>query len=476
MGGIALNIGRPNPKQALFFASRAKYTAYGGARAGGKSWAMRNKFVLLALRYQGLQLLLLRRTLPELNENHIVPLRRMLGGIAKYKMQEKVFIFPNGSRIKLGYCKNEADVLQYQGQAYDVVGLEEATMFTEFQFNCLKESNRSSGMCSESFPPRMYLTCNPGGVGHHWVKRLFIDRNFNGAEKPEDYVFIPARVYDNSAFMEADPDYVHQLETLPDKRRRAMLYGDWDAIEGAFFEEFANNPEGYTTRKLTHVISPFEIPAAWKIYRSYDHGYSKPFSMGYWTVDPDGCIYRIAEFYGCTGNANEGVKWEPDRIFAEARAFERRHPLLADRQISTGVADPSIWDASRGRSVAEAASAQKIYFTPGDNERIAGWMEMRNRFAFDGNGRAMMYIFDTCKNAIRVIPQMIYDDHRVDDLDTDLEDHILDEMRYFCMSRPIKARLPAAPDKTPDPLGLKDERKMRWDDGLVIGTPYQKRQ
>ena len=132
MGRIELNIPSPNPKQQQFFEARARYNAYGGARAGGKSWAMRVKFVLLGLRYSGIQILLLRRTLPELTENHVNPLLRLLKGIATYNKQEKVFTFPNGARLKLGYCANEQDVLQYQGQAYDVIGMEEATMFTEF--------------------------------------------------------------------------------------------------------------------------------------------------------------------------------------------------------------------------------------------------------------------------------------------------------------------------------------------------------
>ena len=183
-----LVIDPPNEKQKLFFAAKARYIAYGGARAGGKSWAMRIKFSLLCLHYDGIQILLLRRTLPELRENHVLPLRTLLKGIAVYNEQKKVFVFPNGARLVLGYCAHETDVLQYQGQAYDVIGMEEATMFTEFQFNCLRESNRSSGLMKEPFAPRMYLTMNPGGVGHHWVKRLFVDRRIG----PEGRDRLPA--------------------------------------------------------------------------------------------------------------------------------------------------------------------------------------------------------------------------------------------------------------------------------------------
>ena len=445
MGGVTLRLPTPNPKQQKFFLARARYIAYGGARAGGKSWAMRVKFVQLCLRYAGIQILLLRRTLPELTENHVNPLLRLLKGIAKYNKQEKVFSFPNGARLKLGYCANEQDVLQYQGQAYDVIGMEEATMFTEFQYNCLRESNRSSGMMQDRFAPRMYLTMNPGGVGHHWVKRLFIDRAYKGKERPEDYVFIPAQVYDNVAFMEADPDYVAQLESLPEKRRKMMLLGDWTSVEGAFFEEFTNNPDHYEDRVWTHVIAPFEPPKGWKIYRSFDFGYHRPFSVGWWAVDFDGVAYRIHEWYGCTETDNEGLRIPPHEIFAKVAEVEREHPWLKGKNI-IGVADPSIWDASRGESVAEAAAKHKIYFTPGDNKRIPGWMQMHYRFAFDEHGYPMMYCFSNCKAFIRTIPALQYDAHKVEDLDTDGEDHVADEVRYFCMSRPIKPRVAAKPD------------------------------
>lgn len=445
MGEINLNIPPPNPKQEKFFESEARYTAYGGSRAGGKSWAMRIKFVLLCLYYAGIQVLLLRRTLPELTENHVNPLLILLDGIAKYNKQEKVFVFPNGSRLKLGYCANEQDVLQYQGQAYDVIGMEEATMFTEFQFNCLRESNRSSGMVKKPFSPRMYLTMNPGGVGHHWVKRLFIDRAYTAKERPEDYVFIPARVYDNKAFMELDPDYVTQLESLPEKRRKMMLLGDWSSVEGAFFEEFVNDPEHYEDRQWTHVIKPFEIPSNWTVYRSFDFGYAKPFSVGYYAIDTDGTAYRFLEWYGCTGTANEGLKIPPDKIFEQVNKIEREHPWLKGRKI-IGVADPSIWDASRGESVSESAAKHGIFFSPGDNKRVAGWMQCHYRLAFDDNGYPRFYVFENCKDFIRTIPALQYDKHKVEDLDTDGEDHIADEFRYFAMARPISPRVNTPPD------------------------------
>ena len=225
----------PYPAQCAFFEAREMRIAYGGARGGGKSYAMRKKLCMLALHYPGIQILLLRRTLPELRENHINPLRRELKGLAVFREMTKEFLFTNSSRIKLGYFASDSDALQYQGQAYEVIGMEEATQFTEEQYLALTECNRLSGNMKDDFVPRMYFTCNPGGVGHAWVKRLFIDRNYRTGEIPENYRFIPAKVYDNEYILKKNPDYVRALEALPPIRRRAMLYGDWDVFEGQFF-------------------------------------------------------------------------------------------------------------------------------------------------------------------------------------------------------------------------------------------------
>jgi phage terminase large subunit len=445
-------LGIPQPKQQQFFNARARYIAYGGARAGGKSWAMRTKFVALCMRYAGIQILLLRRTLPELNENHVTPLLKILKGVAKYNKQEKVFAFPNGARLKLGYCANEQDVLQYQGQAYDVTGLEEATMFTEFQYDCIRESTRSSGLMKEVFPPRMYLTMNPGGVGHAWVKRLFVDREYKEKERPEDYVFIQARVYDNKAFMERDPDYVAQLESLPEKRRRAMLLGEWDSFEGAFFEEYRSSPdpllcseygitveEALPQHRFTHVIEPFDIPPNWRIYRSFDWGFGKPFSVGYQALSNDNTAFRIAEIYGWNGEPNQGCHKTNAEICEEMVRFEREHPYLRGKRIQ-GVADPSCWTRHGAPSFAEEADKHGLWLEPGNNERIAGWQQIRERMRFDENGKAKLYFFNTCKAITRCIPLMMYDKHYTEDLDSSLEDHCLDELRYFCMMRPIPPR------------------------------------
>ncbi|MFQ7727750.1 MAG: phage terminase large subunit, partial [Ruthenibacterium lactatiformans] len=257
-GLMQWDIGKPNPRQIEFFKARARFIAYGGARGGGKSWAVRKKAAGLALSYPGAGILIVRRTFPELRENHILPMTADLAGVARYRTRTDPS-FPGGSRIVFGYCSSESDVLQYQGQEYDVIFMDEATQFTEFQFTTLTACLRGAN----DFPKRFYLTCNPGGVGHAWVKRLFIDRRYKKTEHPEDYVFIAANVYDNHALMAHDPDYVRMLENLPEEQCRAWLLGQWDIFEGQYFAEFDRN---------VHVCRPYGIPAHWRRYVTLDYG------------------------------------------------------------------------------------------------------------------------------------------------------------------------------------------------------------
>ena len=428
-----LDLGRAQPKQTLFLKDKHRHIAYGGARGGGKSWAVRTKSKLLAFRYPGIKILIVRKTYKELQNNHIEQLTAELAGFAKYNRSDKMFRFPNGSTISFGYCANEGDLGQYQGAEYDVVFIDEAGQLQESWIRKINLCVRGTN----GFPKRTYYTLNPGGPGHAYFKRVFVDRNFNPDEDPNDYFFIQAKVEDNKALMDTQPDYLRELENLPPTLRAAWKDGRWDVYEGQFFEDFRDDPEHYQDRRWTHVIEPFEIPDGWTICRSYDFGYGKPFSCAWWAVDYDGTIYRIMELYGCTRTPNEGVKWTPDKQFEEIHKTEMQHPWLKGKTI-IGVADPAIWDASRGESVADTAARYGVFFARGDNERIAGWMQCHYRLQFDEDGYPRMYVFNTCRAFIRTIPLLIYDEHKVEDLDTTMEDHVADEWRYFCMSRPIK--------------------------------------
>lgn len=443
----------PSPKQEVFMSDEHRHVAFGGARGGGKSFGIRLKATILCLIYNGIKVMIVRKTYGELKANHIKPLKALLrcgteNQIARYNDSNKEMIFPNGSEILFRYCDTENDVDRYQGTEVDVLFLDEATLLSEDQMKkicaCVRGVNE--------FPKRTYYTCNPGGKGHGYIKRLFIDRIYESGEHPEDYSFIQSLVTDNKALMESNPEYIKELEALPPKLRQAWLEGRWDVFEGAFFEEFRATPEpqkchdaGITEEEAlaehrwTHVIKPFKIPNDWKVYRSYDWGYGKPFSCGWWAVDYEGCAYRILELYGCTGTANEGVKWSNKEQFDKIAEIEREHPYLKGKRIQ-GVADPSIWDGSKGVSAAEEAEKHQLWFDKGINDRIAGWMQVHERMRFDENGKAMIYFFDTCKDSIRTIPLMMYDEHKPEDLDSDLEDHAVDEIRYFCMMRPIAPR------------------------------------
>ena len=454
-----------------------KHIAFGGARGGGKSWAVRCKAILLCLKHPGIKVMIIRKTYPELQENHIIPICQTLRcdhidekeRVASYNDSKKHITFPNGSRILFRYCDDEKDAERFQGTEVDVLFIDEATQQSEDKMKKLTACVRGVN----NFPKRIYYTCNPGGEGHAWVKRLFIDRQYRDWENGDDYQFIQSLVTDNEALMKADPDYIKQLESLPPALRDAWLYGNWNIFTGQFFEEFRTAPDvklceeagitGEEAKKqgrFTHVIEPFDLNSGekrgWTIMRSYDFGYNKPFSLGYWAMDYDGVLYRFLEVYGCTGNPDEGVKWSPDQQFDYIKRLEMEHPWLKGRKITDSVADPAIWDSSRGESIAETAARYGIYFSPGDNKRIPGWMQVHYRLQFDQNGYARMYVFDNCKAFIRTMPLMLYSKTMPEDLDTTLEDHCPDEVRYMCMSRPVKPVRKVEEERfTFNPLGIK---------------------
>lgn len=429
MGQVELQIDKPYPKQIEFFKAANKYIAYGGARGGGKSWSARIKVVLLALNYPGIQILLLRRTLKDLRDNHVIPLQKLLktetkDKIATYKSQEKEFLFPNGSRVVLGYCANEGDVLQYQGQAYDVIFMEEATQFTEFQFQALTESNRSSGLCKISFSPRMYFTCNPGGVGHMWFKRLFIDREYRQSERPEDYIFIQSLVYENEYLMKNDPNYVRTLENLPDDRKKAMLYGDWDIFEGQYFNEFS--------RKIHVIEQPFIIPKHWKKYISMDYGLDM-LAVLWIARDTEGNAYAYKELHESNLIVSEACK-----KIKEINNNEEYECIYAPRDL---------WNRRQetGKSVADIFYENGILLTKTSVDRVDGWLatkewlkviEKRDIETGELIKTSKLKIFRNCFNLIKNLPQVQIDEKNPNDVATEPHEptHICDALRYFCVN------------------------------------------
>ena len=448
----------PQPRQLDFMKRPEDEALYGGAAGGGKSDAL----VIEATRQVHIphyKALILRKTYPQLTELIEKSLRYYSVAFpkARYNGSEHTWYFPSGAKIVFGSMQHSKDKLNYQGKAYDFIAFDELTHFTYEEYIYLSSRNRANGAGTRVY---MRATANPGGIGHGWVKERFItaaepmttiwetvkvEHDGEIDVRHRSRIFVPSSVFDNKILLQNDPDYLTRLASMPEAERKALLYGDWDSYSGQYFAEWRDKPEHYDDRQWTHVINPFRIPDHWKIYRSFDWGYNKPFSCGWWAIDNDGVAYRILELYGCTQTPNEGLKWTAKQVFEEIHRIESEHEWLKGKRIN-GVADPAIFSADGGESIAESAQKCRVYFTPGDHQRIPGWMQMHYRLAFDENGYPMMYIFKNCKAFIRTVPTLIYDDHKVEDLDTEGEDHIADETRYFCMSRPIKPREAAKPD------------------------------
>ena len=245
------------------------------------------------------------------------------------------------------------------------------------------------------------------------------------------------------------PDYVKEelqeanveLEQKPKALREALLLGKWDAFDGQAFPEFVDDPAHYEDGLYTHVIKPFKIPWHWTRVVSFDHGYTRPFSFGVWAVDEEGRVYRYKELYGCVpGEANVGVTCPPGEIARQLA--DLMEPEFEEGIHVSGIADPAIWDRSRGLSVEE--QIRKVFngviFMKGDNTRLPGKMQLHERLKFDEEGRPMLYVFENCRDFRRTIPALVYDARRPEDIDTAGEDHIYDETRYFLMSRPIAPR------------------------------------
>lgn len=420
-----LKLGRPSEKQKLFLLDKHRYVVFGGARGGGKSWAIRTKAIGLAYRYPGIKITIVRRSYPELRENHILPLCEILHvrdadpkkRLARYNDSKKDITFPNGSRIIFKYCSNDADAETFQGLETDILFVDEATHQPEDRMKKINAIVRGVN----DFPKRTYYTCNPGGVGHAWVRRI-VERKFNDNENPDDYNFIQSLVTDNKILMETDPNYLKSLEALSPKLREAWLFGRWDIFEGQVFEEYRDDPEHYQDRRWTHVIQPFEIPDDWRIMMGYDWGFSKPFSCGWYAIDHHDIAYRIEEFYGCTQTPNEGVKYSPEKIAQCIKEIEATNINLRGKTI-TRIADPAIFDEQRGESIAQMMEREGVYFEPGDHTRIAGKMQCHYRLAFNEKGIPKFYVFTNCKHFRRTIPLLLYDEKKVEDIDTDMEDH-----------------------------------------------------
>lgn len=401
--------GKPNPKQAEFFASRAKFTAYGGARGGGKSWALRRKLVAICLRYPGAVCLLVRRSYAELKSNHLSAFLSEYGSFLTYRESEKCLCLPNGSRIQLGFCACDRDVLRYQGQEYDVIAIDEATQLSEYRFQALKACLRGVNPC----PKRMYLTCNPGGIGHAWVKRLFVDREFREGEDPKDYRLIRALVSDNVFLLERDPEYKKQLEGLPPRLREAWLHGKWDVFEGQFFPEF--NPD-------RHVCDREALPRIPQYFLAFDYGFDMLAALLVGVLGED--IYIVREL--CVPGLTLG------------EAAKRMVKEFSPWRILYAVASPDLWNRRQdsGRSGMEIMQAVTGMppMVAADDRRIPGWRVVRE---FLGGESPRLHICRVCDELIHSMSALLCDRTRMEDASSEPHaiTHAPEALRYALMSR-----------------------------------------
>lgn len=437
-------------KRQKEFMQRSEYEAlYGGAAGGGKSEAL----VCEALRQVHLpfyRAIIFRKTFPQLEEL-ISKSRRYYKAAypeAKYSETKHKWVFPSGAEIFFGSMPHKTSYINYQGLSYEFIGFDELTHFEKNEYDYLISRNRANGPGA-----RVYIraTANPGGIGHGWVKERFVTAA--PANTPLTYkarvispdggeieiertrIFIPSSVFDNRILMENDPAYLGNLAMLPEAQKQALLYGDWDSFSGQVFSEWKNKPEAYETGIGTHVIAPFNIPNHWRRYRAYDFGYSKPYAVLWFAVDEDGRAYLYRELYGADGD-NVGVREEPAVQAKKVRMIEEE--CERGKNIY-GVADPAIWDESRGKDnrIVSVFENHGIYFEKGDNRRLSGKMQVHRRLSFDDEGKPGLYVFNTCKNTIRTLPSLVYDLKNVEDVDSSGEDHIYDALRYFLMTVPI---------------------------------------
>ncbi len=444
----------PQPRQKAF-QSRWEFEAFfGGAAGGGKSDAL----LAEALRqidkeqYKGIIFRRSFRDLEELIDRSEYLYKRTIPK-ARFNHTSHVWSFPSGAKVYFGNISHDFKT-NYQGKRYDFVGFDELTHFTYDEYIYLFSRVRPSAPGMMNY---IRATGNPGGIGHGWVKNRFItaappettiwqkleiptpEGDVISVKRPR--IFIPSSVFDNKILLSNNPDYVQNLAMLPKAEREALLYGDWNSFSGQVFTEWRDDPAHYDDHRFTHVINPFLVPASWTIICGLDWGFSKPFSVGWYAVDHNGTIYRIREYYGCTGTPNEGLQLDPNKVAQKIKEIESTDPNLKGKTISR-VADPAIFQHSTGPSVSEMMEEHPFYllWEPGDNARIAGKMQYHYRLAFDENGKSKFYVFNTNKNFIRTFPNLVYSDTDVEDINTDMEDHAYDEGRYVMMSRPIPPR------------------------------------
>lgn len=431
-------------KQGLALQTEANEVLFGGAAGGGKSYLMRIAAIIWAMKIPGLQVYLFRRLLPDLQKNHIEGPKGFRSLLAQFvdggqcQIVEDEIRFWNGSKIYLCHVKDEKDRFKYQGAEIHVLLIDEITHFTEVIYRFLRSRVRAVGLNVSAEDkgkfPRILVSGNPGGIGHQWVKATWVDPSppmTAWRTKVEDggmlRMFIQSKLVDNPSMTEEDPLYAARLSGLGSiELVRSMLDGDWNVVAGAYFPNFGDK----------HIVRPFAVPEHWTRFRSMDWGSTKPFAVQWHCVSdgsmadyPKGAVITYREWYGST-SPDVGL-----RMNVEDVAYGVKEREWGER-IVYGVADPSIFKTEGGPSIAETFGRRGVYWRRADNSRTAGWSQIRSRLKGENN-RPLWFVFDTCRDLIRTLPVMQHDANKPEDMDTDLEDHAVDALRYGLMSRPV---------------------------------------
>ena len=446
---------QPGPQTALLTCPLPE-VFYGGARGGGKTDGVLGEFCSHAAEYgQHAIGLMVRRQRTELVET-IERSKVIYGPLgATFNDQKSMWTFPNGARLRFAYLERDKDANAYQGHSYTRVYIEEAGNFPlPTPILKLMGTLRSGA----GVPCRMILTGNPGGPGHQWVKARYIDPAPMGYQPIEEMfvnpwtgervtrarIFIPSLVTDNR-FLGAD--YIATLQQVGnDNIVKAWLKGDWNIIDGAFFDRWSDR----------NIVRPFEVPQEWLRFRAADWGFSAPFSMGWYAVAgddaedfglPKGCLVRYRELYTVKpGMPNIGLRLTTEEL------AERIKTMSRGEKYAYSVIDPAAFAESGGPSIAERFARAGVEFRRADNRRLGsrgamgGWDQLRARIIGEDD-RPMLVTFSTCTELIRTLPILQHDPDRPEDLDTQQEDHAVDEARYAVMSRPWVPKTKPKPEE-----------------------------
>jgi phage terminase large subunit len=413
-----------NDRQLDFMYLQSSYQGYGGAKGGGKSFAVRAKKLARRSKYAGSKGLTLRRTYPELERTHILQIVTEWAGLGTWKSKENRFYFWNGSFEEFGHCQYEKDVGKYQGAEYDDIAIDEATQFTEFMIETFRTNMRTTRTDLET---QMYLTANPGGVGHGYYKRRFIDNLPGSKWYDKNYTFVPAKVYDNHILMQADPDYVKKLESLPEAQRKAFLEGDWNIFEGQALTEW--RPE-----KHIQPTFPYSLDACKKII-SFDWGYNAPGCATWIAFAPENRygIRRAYVYRELYQNMKTPEQWaEQIKLFVRIEKVD--YMVLPHDCFAKVHGRPSI------ASVFEASFGDYCRIRTGET-LVRGARHMRLAILHNWlaesplePGRPLLTFSPKCVNTNRTLPELIMSDNDPEDINTDGEDHAFDSLSLGLMT------------------------------------------